>query len=84
MFGLGTPELVVILAIAFLVFGGKKLPEIGAGLGKAISSFKNGLRDVEQSGKEMMNDIPGIKEAAEVKQQVDNVKNLGKIENILK
>lgn len=43
MFGLGTPELVVILAIAFLLFGGKKLPEIGSGLGKAISSFKKAL-----------------------------------------
>jgi sec-independent protein translocase protein TatA len=73
MFGLGTPELIVILAIAFLVFGGKKLPEIGAGLGKAITSFKKGIKEAE--------DLPGVKEMAEVKQKVDEVKNIG---NVLK
>lgn len=45
MFGLGAPELMIILAICFIVFGGKKLPEIGAGLGKGITSFKQGLRN---------------------------------------
>jgi len=79
MFGLGTPELIVILGIAFLVFGGKKLPEIGAGLGKGIRSFKSGLREVEESGKKVLEEnVPGMKEAAELKEEVNKVKDLGK------
>lgn len=40
MFGLGFGELVVILLIVLVMFGGRKLPEIGEGIGRAIRSFK--------------------------------------------
>jgi sec-independent protein translocase protein TatA len=49
MFGLGTPELMIILAISFIIFGGKRLPELGAGLGKGITAFKKGLRAKEET-----------------------------------
>jgi len=45
MFGLGTPELLVILVIAILVLGPSKLPSLGKGVGEAIRSFKKGLHD---------------------------------------
>ena len=41
---LGLPELLVVLAIVVLVFGGSRLPELGRGLGKAIRGFKDGLK----------------------------------------
>ena len=43
MFGLGPMELAIILAIVVILFGARRLPEIGSGVGKAIKNFKSGI-----------------------------------------
>ncbi len=45
MFGLGMPELIVILVIVLVIFGATRLPQLGEGLGKAIKGFKKGISD---------------------------------------
>ena len=45
---IGFPELVVILVVAVLLFGGKKIPEVAKGLGEGIKNFKNALKNEEQ------------------------------------
>ena len=49
-FRLGIPELLVILGLAVLLFGGKKIPEIGRGLGEGIRNFKDSLRGESHQG----------------------------------
>jgi sec-independent protein translocase protein TatA len=48
MFGLGMPELLIILFIVILVFGAGRLPEIGGAVGKAIRGFKKSVQDIEE------------------------------------
>jgi len=43
MFGLGSQELIIILVIVVVLFGAKRLPQLGAGLGKGIKNFKKGI-----------------------------------------
>ncbi len=44
MFGMGFPELIVILIIVLVVFGAKRLPELGEGLGKFVHGLRSGLQ----------------------------------------
>ena len=48
MFGIGMPELIIILVIILIIFGAGKLPEIGAGMGKAIRNFKGATKESEK------------------------------------
>jgi len=52
MFGLGTTELIVIGVIVFLIFGAKRLPEIGKGLGGAIREFRQVKREISDLGED--------------------------------
>jgi len=45
MFGLGMPELLLVLVVALILFGTKRLPEVGRSLGQSIAAFKKGLKD---------------------------------------
>jgi sec-independent protein translocase protein TatA len=49
---IGLPELLVILGVAVLLFGGKKIPEVAKGLGEGIRNFKNALKGEEKPADE--------------------------------
>jgi len=57
MFDLGTQELIVIFIVAFLVFGPKRLPELGRTLGKGIRELKHAMRNVKDSIDESVPDV---------------------------
>lgn len=58
LFGsLGFWEILLIVLVVILLFGGKKIPELMRGLGKGVKSFKEGMKEVEEDVKEIKKDI---------------------------
>jgi sec-independent protein translocase protein TatA len=103
MFSLGVPELLVILVIVLLIFGAKRLPEIGRAFGKSVQEIKNAtggnkdeisswIKDDKEktspaSGssedknnfiQQKVEDIPGVKEAKEIKETANKIKAASK------
>ena len=103
MFSFGVPELLVILVIVLILFGGKRLPEIGRALGKSIREFKSVTGDKKDDNSTLIKDdkqqavstnddsmqnkdsiqtkrdeIPGIKEAKEIKRTASKIKAASK------
>ena len=102
MFGLGPTELIIIAIIVILIFGAKRLPDIGKGLGGAIREFKNvkkelrpektsdnaSTKGIETPEAEkpptmeskvvdkVMEQVPGVKKAMDLKEKAETVKNL--------
>ncbi len=67
IFGIGLPEMAVIMVVALLVFGPKKLPEIGRSMGKAIRGFQDASQEFQEEFK---------KEAAQIEEAVKTTAEL--------
>ena len=73
MFGLGIPELLVIFVIALIVFGPKKLPDLGKSIGRAMAEFKKAQDEFQESVRSEMREV-------EKSTDLEEIKKLGKID----
>lgn len=67
MFGLGIPELLVIFVIALIVFGPKKLPDLGKSIGRAMAEFKKASEEFQESVRAEMKEVEKSADLEEVK-----------------
>ncbi len=72
IFGIGLPEMAVIMVVALLVFGPKKLPEIGRSLGKAIRGFQDASKEFEN---EFKREARQLEESIEMSAELEGKQN---------
>ncbi len=76
IFGIGLPEMALIMVIALLVFGPKKLPEIGRSLGKTIRSFQEASKEFET---EFQKEAQKLEDSVQMKAQLEENTDLAEI-----
>jgi sec-independent protein translocase protein TatA len=67
MFGLGIPELLIIFVIALIVFGPKKLPDLGKSIGRAMAEFKKASEEFQESVRTEMKEVEKSADLEEIK-----------------
>ena len=75
MFGLGLPELIVIFVIALVVFGPKKLPDLGKSIGRAMAEFKKAQQEFQDSVQAEMKEV-------EKTTNLEELKKLGRLDDL--
>jgi sec-independent protein translocase protein TatA len=75
MFGLGIPELILIFVIALVVFGPKKLPELGKSIGRAMAEFKKASEEFQESVRSEMKEV-------EKSADLEKVKKLAELDDL--
>lgn len=78
VFGIGLPEMALILVIALLVFGPKKLPEIGRSMGKALRGFQDASKEFES---EFKREAQNIEESVKMQARLEEDKAAAKVES---
>ncbi len=71
MFGLGLPELLVIFVIALLVFGPKKLPDLGRSIGRAMAEFKKATQEFQETVQSEMREVEKTAQLDELKKTAE-------------
>ena len=84
MFGLGLPEILIILVIILLMFGAKRLPDIGEGLGKTVREIRK-IREEKKAGKAKKEEEKKVQRGnliSDLKKEVEEIPGLKEVKTI--